>query len=95
VYPAFGHGLEGAKGYKGAVVVVFDTLVTVGQSWDRLTRAPFAQAIRDDEDRVVFADGSEGLDDGQTLGEELVSSRVERGTLVFLPDSFCTCNSYE
>ena len=69
MYPAFGHGRDGAKEHTGAADVVFDTLVNIGQSWDRLARAPFAQATGDDEGGIVLAYSSKGLDDGQTLGD--------------------------
>jgi hypothetical protein len=69
----FGHGLEGAKGDMGAVDVVFDTLVIVGQSSDGLAKAPFAQGTREDEGIIVLAYSSEGLDDGQTLEDNSVA----------------------
>ena len=53
----------------GAGDIVFDTLATVGQSLDRLARAPFAEATGDDEGGIVLAYSSKGLDDGQTLGD--------------------------
>jgi hypothetical protein len=53
----------------GAGDVVFGAVVTVGQSWDRLSRASFAQATGDDEGGIVLAYSRKGLEDGQTLGD--------------------------
>jgi hypothetical protein len=51
----------------GVVGVVFGALAIVGQSSDRLARAPFAQGTREDEGIIVLAYSNEGLDDEQTL----------------------------
>ena len=67
MYPVFGHRLEGAKGYMGVVGVVFGALAIVGQSSDRLARAPFAQGTREDECIILLAYSNEGLDDEQRL----------------------------
>jgi hypothetical protein len=56
----------------GAVGVVFDTLVIVRQSSDRLARAPFAQGTREGEGIIVLAYINEGPDDGQTLEDNSV-----------------------
>jgi len=67
VYPVFGHRLEEQKDIWGLWVLYFGALAIVGQSSDRLARAPFAQGTREDEGIILLAYSNEGLDDEQRL----------------------------